>query len=101
MLGIPPELELSVSFRSSRTIPARTRRDQGVAPPSAGALKLQGERIVEAALDGEACKIGSTPARSVITVDAFVADPSVATSITASPFARSVSPAAGIRLIIC
>src|SRR5882724_8905598 len=74
---------------------------QGVAPPSPGELRLHGERIVDAVLFGEACRIGSTPPSSVITVDGVVAVPSVATSITASPFCKSPSVAAGMWLMTC
>src|SRR5260370_25235661 len=62
---------------------------------------LHGERIVEGLLLGEACRMGSTPPSKVITVDMPFGPPSVATTMTASPFCRSSSEAAGMRLIIC
>lgn len=54
-------------------------------PPDASP-RLQGERIEEALLFGEACKMGSTPPSNVITEGTPFEPPSVATIITASPF---------------
>src|SRR5258708_28084346 len=62
---------------------------------------LHGERIVEGLLLGEACRMGSTPPSKVITVGMPFGPPSVATTMTASPFCKSASAAAGMRLIIC
>src|ERR1700674_5827149 len=63
--------------------------------------RLHGERIVDALLLGEASRIGSTPPSKVITVDTPFGPPSVATTMTASPFCKSANVAAGIRLIVC
>src|SRR6267143_5362898 len=63
--------------------------------------RLHGERIVEGLLLGEASRMGSTPPSKVITVDTPFGPPSVATTMTASPFCKSASVAAGMRLIIC
>jgi hypothetical protein len=57
--------------------------------------------MVAAAPLGAAVKIGSTPAINVIAVGAELALPSVATSITASPFCRSEIVTPGMRLSIC
>ena len=71
-------------------------------PPPGEAPRFQGERIVAAAARlGAAVSMGSTPEISVIAVGAEVALPSVATSITASPFCRSEIATLGIRLSIC
>src|SRR5260370_5514677 len=63
--------------------------------------RLHGERIVEGLLRGEASRRGSTPQSKVITVDTPFGPPSVATTMTASPFCKSASVAAGMRPIIC
>src|SRR6267143_663535 len=62
---------------------------------------LQGERIVDALLFGEAWRMGSTPPRRVIAVGIPPGRPSVATSMTASPFCKSERVAGGMRLIAC
>jgi len=46
-------------------------------------------------------RIGSTPPRSVITVSGSFPFPCVVTTMTASPFCKSESVAAGMRAIIC
>src|SRR5216684_3121596 len=75
---------------------------QGVAASPPGALpRLQGVRIVEALALGEASRMGSTPPSKVIAVGAPFGPPSVATTMTASPFCKSARVAAGMRLIIC
>src|SRR5258708_40064739 len=71
------------------------------ASPPPPLLRLQGERIVEGLLLGEASRMGSTPPSKVITVDTPFGPPSVATTMTASPFCKSASVAAGMRPIIC
>src|SRR5260370_9006938 len=63
--------------------------------------RLHGERIVEGLFLGEASRMGSTPPSKVITVDTPFGPPSVATTMTASPFCKSASVAAGMRPIIC
>src|SRR5580692_3674862 len=50
---------------------------------------------------GDAVRIGSTPVSSVIAVGALLADPSVATIITALPFCKSAMVTAGSRPSIC
>src|SRR6266704_472665 len=73
---------------------------QGVAASPPGALpRLQGVRIVEALALGEASRMGSTPPSKVIAVGAPFGPPSVATTMTASPFCKSARVAAGMRLI--
>src|SRR5258706_11138538 len=80
----------------------RRRQHYGVAAsPPLPLPRLHGERIVDALLLGEASRMGSTPPSKVITVDTPFAPPSVATTITASPFCKSASVAAGMRLIVC
>src|SRR5713226_7149940 len=82
--------------------PVRSAQHYGVAAsPPPPLLRLHGERIVDAVLLGEDSRMGSTPPSRVITVDRPFAPPSVATIMTASPFCRSDSVAAGMRLIIC
>src|SRR5689334_16469350 len=71
------------------------------ASPPGASLKLQGERIVEALLFGDACRIGSTPPSSVITDGTPLGPPSVARIITTSPFCNSARVAAGMRLMAC
>src|SRR5712692_5123557 len=71
------------------------------ASPPGALLRLHGERIVEGLLLGEASRMGSTPPSKVITVDTPFGPPSVATIMTASPFCKSASVAAGMRLITC
>src|SRR5258708_15760682 len=74
----------------------------GMAASPPGALpRGHGERIVEGLLLGEASRMGSPPPSKVITVDTPFGPPSVATTMTASPFCKSASAAAGMRLIIC
>src|SRR5260370_4315687 len=63
--------------------------------------RLHGEGMVEGLLRGEASRRGSTPQSKVITVDTPFGPPSVATTMTASPFCKSASVAAGMRPIIC
>src|SRR5467141_4173952 len=83
-------------------IESSARQHYGVAAsPPLPLPRLHGERIVDALLLGEASRMGSTPPSKVITVDCPFVPPSVATIITASPFCRSASFAAGMRLIIC
>src|SRR6266702_6304183 len=75
---------------------------QGVASSPPGVLpRLQGVRIVEALALGDASRIGSTPPSKVIAVGAPFGPPSVATTMTASPFCKSARVAAGMRLIAC
>src|SRR5467141_4298547 len=83
-------------------IESSARQHYGVAAsPPLPLPRLHGERIVDALLLGEASRMGSTPPSRVITVDTPFAPPSVATTMTASPFCKSASRAAGMRLIIC
>src|SRR5450755_4077972 len=69
------------------------------ASPPGAPLRLHGESIEDAPV-GDPCRIGSTPASSVMVVTSVLL-PSVPTSITASPFCKSEIFAAGMRLIIC
>src|SRR2546423_10309381 len=50
---------------------------------------------------GDACRIGSTAASTVIAVTAPLSAPDVATTMMASPLLRSARVAAGIRAITC
>src|SRR3974390_2636673 len=56
------------------------------APPPPPLLQLHAARIDAACPCGEACRMGSTPPSSVITVGCESLSPAVATIITASPF---------------
>src|ERR1019366_1008651 len=71
-----------------------------IAPATPPVDKFQGERMVPAWL-GEAVRIGSTPLNRMIAVEGELALPSVATIIRASPFCKSASVTAGMRLSIC
>src|SRR6267143_7302900 len=83
-------------------IESSARQHYGVAPsPPLPLPRLHGERIVDALLLGEASRMRSTPPSKVITVDTPFVPPSVATTITASPFCKSANVAAGMRLIVC
>lgn len=62
---------------------------------------VQGVKMLDASPFGEASRMGSTPASSVIAVAAFSCVPSVVTIITASPFCKSANVAPGNRLNIC
>src|SRR6516225_11696478 len=64
-------------------------------------LKLHGVRIDVACPCGEACRMGSTPPNSIITVGCESLSPEVATIITASPFWKSLNGVGGSRLSIC
>src|SRR5208282_1791885 len=78
-----------------------------VAPAAASAPappppRFQGERSIAARLLlGEAERMGSTPLSNVIAVGCVATVPWVATIITASPFCKSASAAAGSRFSIC
>src|SRR5437588_12199526 len=71
------------------------------ASPPGASLRLHGERIVEALLFGEACRMGSTPPRSMTPHGTPLGLPSVATIISTSPCCKSASLAAGLRLMPC
>src|SRR5271165_4930881 len=72
------------------------------ASPPADDPRFHGDSIVAARpLLGDAVKIGSTPLNKVIAVGEDVAEPSVATIITAAPLCRSARVTAGSRLNIC
>ena len=69
-------------------------------PPRRPSTRFHGERMVPAWL-GAAVRIGSTPLNRMIAVEGESALPSVATIIKASPFCKSASVTAGMRLNIC
>src|SRR5207245_10991890 len=80
---------------------ARARHYGFPASPPEASPKVHGDRIEEALLFGEACRMGSTPPSNVMTDGTPFAPPSVATIITASPFWKSERVAAGMRLNAC
>src|SRR5215472_11239771 len=71
-------------------------------PPGAPPPRFQGVSIMACPAPGEACRIGSTPLTRVIAVCGVVEVPSVASTITASPFCRfmSANVVDGMRLNI-
>ena len=75
----------------------------GASPVPAFALveRFHGDKMVVAWLGEAATRMGSTPLSRIMTVDGEVAVPSVATTIKASPFCKSLSVTAGIRFNIC
>src|SRR5260370_37291355 len=79
-----------------------TTQHYGVAAsPPPPVLRLHGDRIVDGLLWGEAFRMGSTPPSRVMTADTPFGPPSVATTMTASPFCKAASVAGGSTLSFC
>src|SRR5580698_5325557 len=101
----PHSLPVHVQLSSTLRTIANPHPHHGFPPPPASPpapLRFHGDNNIAACPPfGDAVRICSTPVNSVIAVGELVAEPSVATIMTALPFCKSAMVTAGSRLSIC